>query len=94
MKKVIEIKNITLGDLDQFMFSSYPEQGIYKHEKDAYNVYLVANNAVWNVPENQIISESYIEQKAGEGVSIETMLKTLAVAQKPELAIELLKNRS
>lgn len=92
MKKVIEIKNITLGDLNQYVFSSYPEPGIYKNEKDTYNIYFVANAGVWSMPENQIISDPYIEQQqTGENISVETMLKTLAVAQKPELAIELAK---
>ena len=90
MKRIIEIKNITLGDADQYLYHSYPSAGIYKHEKDTYNVYFVANGCVWTLPENQIVSDEFIEQKPQTGgVSIETMLKTLAVAQKPELAIEL-----
>ena len=90
MKRIIDIQPITLGKLDQFAFGSYPSVGIYRHERDAYNIYFVANGQVWNIPENQLISEPYKEEPKLEGVSVETMLKTLAVAQKPELAIELI----
>lgn len=89
MKRTIEIKTIKLGDLDPYAYMSYPSAGIYKHEKDASYLYFVANNMVYTVPENMLISEP--PDAISTGITEETLLRSIAIMQKPELIIDLVK---
>lgn len=96
MKFIFLVEKIDLNGRDQYLYTNYPREGCYQITTDNYNYYFVANGMVLIISTATLSPAitPYTEAEKGyiqeESVSVNTMLKTIAVMQKPEIAENLI----
>lgn len=90
MKLIIEIKTVVIDQADIWKRESYTSNGMYD-VGDQFNLMIVNNQFIAAVPKDEFLSiASEYKEPEPTGISPDTLLKAISIAQHPTLIKDIL----